>query len=425
MTLVAVILGALMATPPALDTREQQIASWIDSRREEAIDLLRRQVDVNSGTLNPEGVQAVGGILADELRALGFRTWWVPATPGSARGPHLFAEREGTRGRRLLLIGHLDTVFEKDSPFQRWERVGEDQARGPGAVDMKGGNVVIVQALQALHAAGALEGATVRLAFTGDEEDPGPLPASRAAFRDLAARCDVALGFEATAEGLGSATVGRRGATGWRLRTRGVAGHSSAVFGEEYGSGAIFEAARVLSAFHDGLREENLTFNPGLILGGGDVAADMDAVKGTAAGKTNIVADEAVVVGDLRFLSAGQQARAHERMREIVGRGNLPRTSAEIEFTAGYPAMEPKPGNYALLAVLDEVSRALGLGPVEALPPGRRGAGDISFVADLVDSLDGLGASGPGSHTVEETIDLASLPKITKRAALLIYRLTR
>jgi glutamate carboxypeptidase len=425
MVLVPVLLGAVMSAAPALDAQEKKIASWIDARRAEAVDLLRRQVEVNSGTLNPQGVEKVGEILAAELRAIGFRTWWVPGVTGSGRGPHLFAEREGTRGRRVLLIGHLDTVFELDSPFQRWEPLGEGEARGPGSVDMKGGNTVIVQALQALDAAGALDGATVRVAFTGDEEDPGPLPASRAALREIAGRCDVALAFEATAEGLDTATVGRRGATGWRLRTRGVAGHSSAVFGEEYGSGAIFEAARVLSAFHARLPERNLTFNPGLVLGGGDVAVDPEAVKGTASGKTNIIADEAVVVGDLRFLTAEQEARAHERMREIVAAGNLPRTSAEIEFMAGYPAMEPKPGNYALLDVLDAVSRALELGPVGALDPARRGAGDVSFVADLVDSLDGLGASGPGSHTPQETIDLAALPAITKRAALLIYRLTR
>jgi glutamate carboxypeptidase len=411
--------------PPALTALEREIVRRADAETGPAVALLERVVNINSGTQNVEGVRAVGEVFRRELSALGFEARLSEQPSETARGPHLVAERRGTRGRRLLLIGHLDTVFEKDSPFQRWERQGA-RARGPGAVDMKGGDVVVVSALKALHAAGALEGTRIVVVFTGDEEDPGPIDLSRRELVEIARRSDAALGFEATASGLGEATVARRGASEWQLSVKGTAAHSSAIFGERVGAGAVFEASRILKAFYDELsRERYLTFNPGLVLGGAEVAHDARKVRGTAAGKTNIVVPEVRVQGDLRFLAEAQLQRARERMRAIVAEGALPQTSAEITFLDVYPAMEPKPGNHALLSVLDEASRALGQGPVTAFDPGRRGAGDVSFVAADVDCLDGLGAMGSGSHTPEETVDLESLPVLVKRAAVLIHRLTQ
>jgi glutamate carboxypeptidase len=111
-------------------------------------------------------------------------------------------------------------------------------------------------------------------------------------------------------------------------------------------------------------------------------------------------------------------------MREIVARG-LPGTTAKITFDDGYPAMTPNEGNYALLKQLDQVSQDLGFGKVAALDPGERGAGDIAFVSHLIPGLDGIGARGGGSHAPGEFMDLESLPMLTKRAAILIYRLTR
>jgi glutamate carboxypeptidase len=372
-----------------------------------------------------DGVREVGEVFRAELERLGFEARLSPQGAETARGPHLIAERRGTRGRRLLLIGHLDTVFEKDSPFQRWQREG-DKARGPGAVDMKGGDVVVLFALRALQDAGALEGTQIVVILTGDEEDPGPIEASRRELVELARRSDVALGFEASSSGLGEATVARRGASEWHLAVKGTPAHSSGIFSEGVGAGAILESARILKGFYDELsRERDLTFSPGVVLGGTRVVYDDKGVRGTAAGKTNVVAADVEVQGDLRFLGQAQLQGARARMRRIVSEGALPRTSAEITFADAYPAMEPRPGNYALLAMLDQASRALGHGPVVALDPGRRGAGDISFVAAYVDCLDGLGAAGSGAHTAAETVDLATLPPLVQRAAVLIHRLTR
>jgi len=138
--------------------------------------------------------------------------------------------------------------------------------------------------------------------------------------------------------------------------------------------------------------------------------------------RTNVVAQKAEVRGGLRFISDEQKERARIKMREIVTQ-NLPNTSAEITFTDSYPAMQPKDENLALLATLNEVSKDLEQGEVIAYDPGKRGAADISFIADFVACLDGLGTMGSGAHTPQETVNLNTIEALTKRTALLIYRL--
>ncbi len=429
-------LAAQAAPAPLATDRlspvERRIAAYAQAHAEEAIAFLERTVNVNSGTNNTAGVREVGRLTAAVLDSLGFRTRWVAMPDSMRRAGHLFAERAPARGapagKRLLLIGHLDTVFEEDSPFQRFVRTGTT-ATGPGVNDMKGGNVVMLWALRALAAAGALEGTQIVAAFTGDEENPGtPVELARRDLVEAARRSDVALEFESgSRDATGDrGTIARRSATEWVLTVTGETGHSSGIFSEERGSGAIFEAARILDGFHAALAgQPNLTFNPGAIVGGTDVTYDDQVNRGTAFGKTNVVARTVVVHGDLRALSEEQQEAARRTMREIVARGNRPRTSATITFIDGYPPMAPTAGNRALLDVLNGVNRDLGLAEMPPLPPARRGAADISFVAKYVDGLAGLGAQGEGGHTADESIDLATLPKQIVRAALLMHRLTR
>ncbi|HYJ79182.1 MAG TPA: M20/M25/M40 family metallo-hydrolase [Longimicrobiaceae bacterium] len=424
------LLPGFAATPAGAQTltpQERRIVAYVDAHTEEAVALLARLVDVNSGTMNAAGVREVGRMLAAELDSIGFETRWVSLPDSLRRAGHLFAEHRGSRGKRVLLIGHLDTVFEQDDPFQRFVRYGNTLS-GPGVSDMKGGDVVIVYALRALAAAGALEGAQVIVAMTGDEEDPGlPLSISRADLVEAARRSDAALEFEGGSRDAGKeyAVTARRSSTGWTLRVGARGGHSSGIFSDGTGSGAVFEAARILSAFHEELRgEQYLTFNPGVILGGTEVRFDPETGRGTAFGKTNVIAATAVVAGDLRTLTDEQLQRAREAMRHIVAQRG-PQTTAAITFSEGYPSMPPTEGNRALLDRLNEVNRALGLAPMEAFDPGRRGAADISFVAPYVSGIGGLGVHGGGSHTERETMDLASFATQVKRAALLIYRLTR
>lgn len=409
------------AAPKPLTATEAKIVSFVDTHQDEAVALLERVVNMNSGTFSFDGVRSVGVVFAEEFKALGFETRWIPMDAAKRAG-HLFAEHPGTRGKRVLLIGHLDTVFEKDSPFQRFERISPTICKGPGVVDMKGGDIAILYALKALHAAGALDGTQIVVAFTGDEENAGdPMALARKDLLDVARRSDAALEFEQGIGGPNSATVARRGSTSWTLRIQGKPGHSSRVFSDEAGAGAVYEASRILHSFYSELRgEKNLTFNAGLILGGNMV----DEKQGQASGKPNIIPQSAMVRGDLRTLTEEQLARTKERMLAIVAK-SLPHTSAQIVFEEGYPPMAPKEGNWALLRELEGVGRDLGLGPIDVIDPGTRGAADISFVAPIVASLAGLGPVGDGAHAPGETMDLTSLPIVTKRAALLIHRLTQ
>lgn len=430
--LAAALSFAYLAVPGAaraqttLTDLERRLAAHVASTYEEDVLLLERTVNINSGTLNPAGVRAVHDVLAPEFEKLGFAVRYAELPPEMGRGGHLVAERRGTRGKRLLLIGHLDTVFEPDSPFQSFQREG-DAALGPGVGDMKGGNIVILSALRAMHAEGALEGTSITVVLTGDEEAPGrPLEVARHELIEAAKRSDIALGFEGGSRGVEGdyGVIARRSASGWRLEVAGTPAHSSGIFSGNTGSGAIYEMSRILARFHDELREENLTYNVGLILGGTDVEFDEAAAGGRAFGKTNVIPETAIATGDIRTLTNAQLDRTRRRMEGIVAE-SLPRTRATITFRDGYPSMPPTPANEALLGQFDEVSRALGIGPVFPFDPGSRGAADISFVADYIEAgLDGLGVRGTGSHTVNERADLRSLTEQAQRAAILMLRLT-
>jgi len=412
-------LGAAATAHAGLDRTERAIARHVTEGQPAAEAMLERVVNIESPTENVAGVRAVGDAFAEGLRAIGFRTHWVELPPEMKRAGHLVAEIDGTKGKRLLLLGHLDTVL-RGEPFRR----DGTRAYGTGATDMKGGNVVMLQALQALHAAGALKDRRITVMLTGDEEDAGmPLAVSREPMLELARRSDLVLSFEAAIDG--TATIGRRGINSWTLEVTGETGHSGGIFDEDKGSGAVYEAARILAAFQAELgHEKYLTLNPSVIVGG--TKAALDDYRGTAEGKTNVIAPVAIARGDLRYISLEQERSAVERMQAIVAR-HLPRTGATLRFDNGaYPPMTPTPGNEELLQVLDGASRDLGLGPVPALDPGDRGAGDIGFISHLLPGLDGLGSGGGGnSHAPGEYTDLSTLTPMAQRSAILIYRLTR
>ena len=408
------------ASQPRLSSVEQKIRDYVRAHENDQIAFLEKAVNINSGTFNLAGVREMGRLFAPEFASIGFDTAWIALPDAVGRAGHFFAERKGNKGKRLLLIGHLDTVFEGEG--EKFVRL-DTLAAGAGSSDMKGGDIVVLYALKALESVGALKGTRIVVAFMGDEEDAGPLHlVSRQPLVDAAKRSDVALAFE---EDAGKGTVARRGFSGWQLTVTARQAHSSGIFQPGTSTGAIYEAARILNTFRERLSgEQYLTFNPAIIVGGTDVTYDSAKISGTTAGKDNIIAPRAYVRGDLRFISDEQLQKARETMRAIVA-DHLPGTTASITFEDGNPAMPPTKGNMALLAVEDAVSRALGQGPVEALDPGRRGGGDISYVSQYLDALDGLGVRGMRSHTPEEKVDLRSIVPATERAAILIYRLTR
>ncbi|WP_228850907.1 M20/M25/M40 family metallo-hydrolase [Aegicerativicinus sediminis] len=421
--LLLVSFGNLTASyGQKLNRTEKKILKSVEANNIEAIEFLKEVVNINSGTMNHEGVKEVGKVFGDAFEQIGFNTSWIDMSEVNRAG-HLFAEIKGNRGKRVLLIGHLDTVFEADSPFQEFTMVNDSIAHAPGGNDMKGGNVIILYALKALADNGLLKDAQIIAAFTGDEEATGkPLSISRKPLIDAGKRSDIALGFE-NSTGYNEATITRRGSSDWKVETSGVRAHSSEIFSDRVGAGAIFEMSRIINEFYNKVKgEEFLTFNPGILLGGTQMNYQQELSKGDVFGKSNVVAQTAVVYGGLRFISEEQKENARAKMREIAA-NNLPNTSAKISFIDSYPAMAPTEGNMAVLDELSQVSQALGQGKVEPYDPLKRGAADVSFVAAYTDCLDGLGAMGDFGHTPQETVNLNTFENLTKRAALLIYRL--
>ncbi|MEP6923649.1 MAG: M20/M25/M40 family metallo-hydrolase [Pyrinomonadaceae bacterium] len=417
--LALVILFSTINYAQKISAEEQKIVSYVDEHTSDAIALVEKTVNIESPTENVAGVKQVGMVFKKEFEAIGFVAKWIEMPAGMKRAGHLIAEKNGTKGQRVLLLGHLDTVLSGE----KFRRDG-NKIYGTGSADMKAGDAVLLYALKALSATGALQNARVIVLLTGDEEDSGePVEIGRGDMIAAAKRSDLTLSFENGANNI--ATIARRGFSSWELEVSAKTGHSAGIFKESMGSGAIFEASRIINQFYETLHNEKyLTFNPSVI-GGGTVLESKDGgVTVTAQGKLNVVPAKVVVRGDLRFISEEQKETARAKMREIVAK-NLPGTTARITFTDSNPAMPPTTGNYALLKQLDQVSQDLGLGKIEPLDPGERGAGDISYISHLLPSMDGLGATGGSAHARGEYAELDTLPTQIKRAALLIYRLTR
>ena len=427
LTLLAAAALTLLATPALarVSPAEQRMAATVTAEQPRTLALLERMVNQNSGSQNIAGVRAVAELVRAELAPLGFAVRFVPL-PETGRAGHLIATHTGKRGtKRLLLIGHLDTVFEPDSPFQRWTVEGT-KAHGPGAADNKGGIAVMVASLRAMQAAGTLKAANITVVLTGDEEDSGaPLGVAR---RDLVAAgkvADVALDFEGLAQenGADMGSVARRSVGDWTLTVTARSSHSSGVFGGA-GFGANYELIRILDAFRRDLREDKLTYNVGLIAGGTVATLDEGKIRASVTGKSNIIAPTAIARGDLRAISNEQLTRVQARMQAVVAQ-SLPGAKATLTFDDAYPPMAPTPGNVALLDRLNRVNADLGLAPMAMLDPVKRGGGDISFVSADVDGLVGLGPASSGDHTPEERVDIPSIWRQAVRAAMLMSRLAQ
>ncbi len=434
---LAFALAHAQAPPNAqpLTPAEQKIAAVIDAHIAEDQQFLEQLVDINSGTMNPAGVVAVKDVLVPRFEALGFQVHWAPMQSVTHRAGDLVAEHPcpqgpGRCGKRLLLIGHMDTVFEPSSSFQKYSIVpGTDGkvATGPAVSDMKGGLVVMLAALRALKDTGVLNHAEIRVVLSGDEERVGsPVEAARHDMIEAAKHSDVALEYEPTGRlnGQDSVSIGRRSSTTWRLQATGLSGHSSQIFGSHLGYGAIYEIARILDAFRRELPEEGLTYSPGLVLGGATAESNADSTGGSATGKPNVIAAAAIATGDIRTLNNEQTQRTEDKMRAIVA-AHLPQTDAKINFDEGYPAMAATPAGRHLMEQWSGISVALGLGPVAEAGVMTRGAGDIAFVAPFIPGLVGVGLLGEGAHAEGEKGYLDSLAPQAKRNAVLMERLTQ
>jgi glutamate carboxypeptidase len=429
LTLLIVLLFIIVLEPrfvsgQSLTAEQQKIVASVNADEPRSAELLKQLVDINSGTLNPAGVRQVADVLRPQFESLGFSCRWIPMEEVHRAG-HLVCSRQGGQGKRVLLIGHMDTVFERDSPFQKFEQTG-GKTIGPGAADMKGGLMIMLSALKALNENQALQGTSITVFLTGDEERPGePLSIARRDLIEAGKVSDAALEFEGGVQngGQDAASISRRSAYQWILTTSGKTAHSSGIFNKNVGEGAIYELSRILSRFESDLREPGLTYNVGLIVGGTTASYDPSTASGVASGKVNVVPARAQAVGDMRTVTDEQYKRVQAKMQQIISQ-HLPGASAEIEFKDGYPSMPETAGNKDLLAKLNQVNRLLAMDVMEPLDPSRRGAGDLSFVAPYVASISGLGSYGSGGHAPGESINLKRQPEQTRRVALYLYSLT-
>ncbi len=423
----------LAQTAPKLSSPESVMVQSVDAQNAAAIAMLERLVDINSGTMNIPGVIAVKDVVAPQLEALGFKVRWVPMDEvhraGDLVAVHECPAGTGKCGKRLLLIGHMDTVFETTSTFQKYSVMpgtNGNTVTGPGVNDMKGGLVVMLTALRAMQAAKVLDHAEIRVVLSGDEERHGdPISISRRDMIDAAKQSDVALEFEpgVRLKGADTASISRRSSTSWKIETTGKSGHSSQIFSERMGDGALFELARIIEEFRTELPEAGLTFNVGLALGGATAVLDADKLGGAATGKANVVPPAALALGDLRTLDDAQTARVEAKMQAIVAK-HLPQTGATMVFGESYPAMPITEAGHALVRKLNGVNASLGYPAMEELDPMLRGAGDIAFVAPYVSGLVGVGVMGEGAHAEGEIAFLDSIASQAKRNALLMYRLS-
>ena len=421
---VFVLLSPFSAGAQPYSLQDSQLSNYLLPKKAEQLSLLERLVNTNSGTLNIEGVLKVGNLLEPEFQAAGFSTRWIELPAAMQRAGMLVAERKGTSGKKLLLIGHLDTVFPKDSPFQTFERQGRF-ATGPGIIDNKGGMVVLLYALKALHAMGALDDASITVVLTGDEENSGkPIAVSRQPLIEMAKASDVVLDFEPTVSG--HASVGRRGTAHWLIEAAGREGHSSIIFSDEVGAGASFELARILDQLRKSLvGEPGLTVNPGTLVAGVEAKYDKASGAGSVFGRTNLVAQTAIASGDVRYLTTEQKQQAEARMAAIV-KDSLPGTTSTLQLEQVLPPMPSTASSLQLFERYSQLSQRLGHGPVTLLPAELRGGGDISYVAPYVSTaLVGIGASGDGEHSARERLDVESLFTRSQLAALLMLELVK
>jgi glutamate carboxypeptidase len=431
-------LSLHVAAQAVLTTQEQMIADAVNTHLSDDQSFLEQLVNINSGTMNSAGVIAVKDQMQPRLEALGFKVRWMPMQSLTNRAGDLVAEHpcptgEGKCGKRFLLIGHMDTVFEPASSFQKYAilpNTDGKRATGPGISDMKGGLVIMLAALEALHDTGALDHTEIRIVLSGDEERTGnPVEVARRDMIAAAKKSDIALEFEPSVPLSGahgeqdSISLGRRSSTTWHLETTGISGHSSQIFGDRLGYGAIYELSRILDSFRRDLREEGLTYSVGIVLGGATANSNADQTGGDATGKANVIAAKAIATGDIRTLSNEQTERVESKMKAIVAQ-HLAKTDATIRFDEGYPAMASTPANHELYKHWNDASIALGLGPVQEAGPMTRGAGDIAFVAPYLPGLVGVGMIGEGTHAEGESAHLDSLARQAKRNAIFIERLS-
>ena len=366
-------------------------------RREQALQLLETLVKVNSYWGNPNGVNQVGDLVLDQIP---FSIKQDVSTDGNGVRHHLLTGPSREKNK-ILLVGHLDTVFPPDSETTPYS-FDNEKIVGPGTADMKGGIVVMVQALRILDELGLLEQIPLKIFMNGDEEVGSPF--SSGIIRGLAQEASCGLIFECGSLG-NQVVVGRRGVIRFNLEATGQARHAGVKEGPK--ASAIVELSRLILSLEDlNDHDRGISINVGTVHGGE---------------ANNIVPDLARASFEFRFRDSEDEKEVLEKIQSIVSSVTTPGCGAAIETLHRRPCMVQVPGTEKLVSILKETASELGQ---KVDTDERGGASDGNFLSEMgVPVLDGLGPVGDMDHSAEEYIVEQSLYERIELTALLLCKL--
>ncbi len=381
--------------------RSEEIIQALDKRGREALAFLERLVNTDSGTYLREGVNQLADIIDPRLRELGFQ---VERLSQADFGDHLLARKSGSTGKRLLCVGHMDTVFPDGEVKRRPFRIEGDKAYGPGVIDMKGGIVVLLNSLQGIMESDPdLYHALDIVVLLNSDEEVGSPTSTPFIVREAKA-ADAVCVFE-PARPKGQVVVKRKGVGKYCLTVHGKAAHAGAQ--PELGLSAIEELARAILDLHAlNNFEDGLTVNVGIIRGGT---------------RSNIIAEEAYAEIDLRAVDQAQVDRAQGELNRIC---RPHRDGIRMELTGGitFPPMLKTERSLELLRLLQEAGREVGV-DIEEIFTG--GGSDGNHTSHYAPTIDGLGPQGTGAHSSDETLIVPTLLERSKVFALFIEKWQR
>ena len=361
---------------------------------------LERLVNIDCGSYTKAGVDAAGRWTAEFLERLGAP---VEHRPHDTLGETVVATFEATAsaGPRLLLIGHLDTVFDEGTVAERPFRIEGGRAFGPGVTDMKSGLLSGLYAIQAVR--DTLGGLPFeRLVFVANPDEEIGSPSSSPHIRALAAKADACLVLEC-ARANGDIVSARKGILHLRLTVHGRAAHAGVE--PEKGRNAIVEAARLVRELQSlNGRWPGVTVNPGVISGGT---------------RSNVVPERCTLEVDIRAVARDDLEAAEAAIRELAASTTVPDTRVEVEGMGRHWPMEKLERSGRLVEHVQAVAKRLGFEVRDTLTGG---ASDANTTAGLgVPTIDGLGPIGGNDHSPAEYLDVDSIvPRTTLLAGLLV-----
>ncbi|HSQ98344.1 MAG TPA: glutamate carboxypeptidase [Sphingomicrobium sp.] len=366
--------------------RDNRVWALANQYRSDQLKLLQQVVNIDSGTGDVEGGRKVGEILTQELRSFGAQVISVPAeAPNLA--PNLVATFSGSGKGRLLLIGHLDTVFEPGTAAKRPFRMDEQRAYGPGVSDEKGGVVQAIFALKILHDLGFKDFRTITLLVESSEERGSP--GTRQRIGKLVADADVELNLE-PGDPADKITVWRKGSTTFHIDVTGRAAHAGVA--PELGRNAALELIHQIEASHWPTTGSGLTSNLTVM---------------SAGTRNNIIPEHASGQFNVRYRDKADLARVEEDFRKNALSRVIPDTQVAISSDPAFPPLSETPAVDALARRADRIYAGLGL----ALEHGGNGGASESALAQDggIAALDGLGPVGGGFHSADEFLELKTL----------------